>query len=172
MIIQPINETQEQQVCEATFQLLNQTRELYKVNFTNIPVKFDLKGRAAGMYLVKNKQRYIRYNPYLFAKYFDDNLETTVPHEVAHYVTDMLYGLRRIKPHGNEWQSVMRDLGVNPSVTAKYDLTGIPVRQQKRFTYQCNCTSHLLSTVRHNKINLGKAQYHCRYCGTIIRLEI
>lgn len=169
MIIQPINETQQQQVCIETNRLLQKARELYKVNLSGIPVCFDLKGRAAGMYRIKMNQRCIRYNPYLFAKYFDDNMTATVPHEVAHYVTDIIYGLRTIKPHGLEWRNVMRDFGAKPLVTARYDLAGIPVRQQKRFEYQCDCTSHQFSTARHNKVIRGSARYHCRNCGTIIQ---
>jgi SprT protein len=168
MMIQPICETQQQQVCVATNHLLQKARELYNVDFSIIPVNFDLKGRAAGIYRTHGNQRSIRYNPYLFAKYFDDNLVTTVPHEVAHYVTDILFGLHHIKPHGTEWRSVMQDFGIEPQVTGRYDLTGIPIRQQKRFDYQCGCSIHKLSTIRHNKIVKGKARYYCRYCGITI----
>ena len=168
MIVQPINETQQQQVFSETESLLQTARELYKTEFSIIPVNFDLKGRAAGMYRSHGNQHDIRYNPYLFAKYFDDNLATTIPHEVAHYVTDILFGLKNIKPHGNEWRSVMQDFGVEPQVTGQYDLTGIPVKQQRRFDYQCDCTTHKLSTVRHNRIQMGRARYHCRYCRAII----
>lgn len=169
MIIQPIGDTQQQQVCTATNNLLIKAHGLYNVAFSIIPISFDLKGRAAGMYRTHNKQRSIRYNPYLFAKYFDDNLTTTVAHEVAHYITDILFGLRNIKPHGAEWRSVMQDFGIAPQVTGRYDLSGIPLRQQKRFEYQCDCSIHKLSTVRHNKIIKGKARYHCRTCGTAIK---
>ena len=169
MLVKPINKEQQQLVCFATNNFLQTACELYETEFSDIPVSFDLKGRAAGMYRRYNNERSIRYNPYLFAKYFDDNLATTIPHEVAHYVTDILFGLSNIKPHGNEWRSVMQDFGVKPQVTGQYDLTGIPVKQQRRFDYQCGCTKHKLSTVRHNRIQKGKARYHCRYCGTIIK---
>lgn len=169
MIIQPINEAQQQQVCAATRHLLQQACGLYNADFPIIPVSFDLKGRAAGMYRTYKNLRSIRYNPYLFAKYFDDNLTTTVPHEVAHYVTDILFSLRIIRPHGAEWRSVMQDFGAEPEVTGRYDLTGIPLRQQKRFDYRCDCSSHKLSTVRHNKIVKGKALYLCRSCGSAVK---
>ncbi len=55
-----------------------------------VPVRFELQGRAAGMYRVHKGERVIRYNPYIFSKYFDDSLANTVPHEVAHYITDVL----------------------------------------------------------------------------------
>ncbi|MGD8581085.1 MAG: SprT-like domain-containing protein, partial [Gammaproteobacteria bacterium] len=89
---------------------------------------------------------------------------STVPHEVAHYVVDVLYGVMNVRPHGAEWQKVMFSLGAEPSVTGNYDLSGIPVRRQRRHTYQCACTIHQISAVRHNKIRLGKARYFCRYC--------
>lgn len=163
--MQPIAKQQQEQVCRATDACLRQAGKIYHYDFTPVPVRFDLRGRAAGMYRVQHGQRHIRYNPYIFSKYFDDSLVTTVPHEVAHYVTDMLYGLRNIRPHGVEWQEVMRSLGAEPRVTGQYDLQDLPVRRQRRFTYRCDCTTHLLSTCRHNRVHRGKAVYHCRRCG-------
>jgi SprT protein len=170
--IQPINHRQEQQVRLKTSEHIRQASRLYKLNLPMIPVFFDLKGRAAGMYKVDNTKRIIRYNPYLFAKYFEDNVATTVPHEVAHYVVDMLYGAGRVKPHGAEWQQVMLSLGVEPQATGAYDLSGIPVRRQQRHAYQCACTLHHISTARHNKILLGKAHYYCRNCKSALKSAI
>ena len=168
MIINPIDKAQQQLVQLATRKYLEKARKLYNVDFSNITVRFDLKGRAAGMYCVKNNSHSIRYNPYIFAKYFHDNISTTVPHEVAHYVTNMLFPTRRTKPHGIEWRNVMSDFGVKPRVTGQYDLNGIPVKKQKLFTYRCSCTTHKLSTTRHNKIQSDTARYHCRSCGSVI----
>jgi len=61
------------------------------------------------MYRANKNHRVIRYNPYIFAKSFEDNLGLTVPREVAHYVTDMMFGHSR--PHGKEWHEVMRAFG-------------------------------------------------------------
>ena len=130
-----------------------------------IPVLFDLTGKSAGMYRVKAGQRVIRYNPYVFAKYFDDNFSETIPHEVAHYVTDILNGLRSIKPHGAEWKSVMQVFGVAANRTANYDLTGLPVRNFQSFVYHCGCQNYELTSRRHNKILKGTGHYMCRECG-------
>lgn len=169
--IKPISKVQERQVIDATQACLHQARDIHQVNFRTIDVRFDLKGRAAGMYRVQRRKRVIRYNPYLFAKYFDHNLQTTVPHEVAHYVTDMLFGLRNIQPHGRQWQAIMHSLGAEPLVTGDYDLTGIPVRRQRRFNYQCSCSEHQVSTVRHNRVMRGDMKYLCRSCHTEIRFQ-
>lgn len=167
--VQPIDDLQQSQVRETTHEYIHRAGRLFEHRFSLIPVVFDLKGRAAGMYRVHGRERVIRYNPWLFARYFEDNLNTTVPHEVAHYVTDVLYGIKRIKPHGAEWRSVMSALGAAPDVTGRYDLTGIPTRRQQRHAYHCDCTTHQLSSVRHNRMLNGKTRYYCRYCKSVIR---
>ena len=168
MIIQPLDEQQQEQVRRATMACLQQAEQMFQFALEAVAVTFDLTGSAAGMYRVRRGERAIRYNPYIFAKYFENNLAATVPHEVAHYVTDRLYGLRNIRPHGVEWKTVMRSLGAEPRVTARYDLTGVPVRRQRRFSYRCECSTHRLSTCRHNKIQRGQSSYRCRRCGSAI----
>jgi SprT protein len=170
-LIEPINQQQMQQVVESTHDYLQRAAELFARSFAQIPVHFDLRGRAAGMYTVRSGVAKIRYNPHIFAKYFSSSLHTTVPHEVAHYVTDQLYGLHNIRPHGREWQQVMRAFGVRPQATGNYDLTGVPVRRQRRFSYQCACREHQLSCVRHNKIQRRQMRYLCQLCGTLIRFS-
>jgi len=156
-------------VVEATRRSIAQAAVLFGCELAEIPVSFELRGRAAGMYRVRGRQREIRYNPHIFARYFSDNLANTVPHEVAHYVTDVLHGLRRVRPHGPEWRAVMRALGAEPVATCRYDLAGLPVRRQQRFSYRCACTTHSLSTVRHKRIQGGRVRYHCRRCQTPLR---
>ncbi len=162
--MQPIGNRQRQQVCAATRACLARAAGICRIQLPAVEIRFDLSGRAAGMYRVHRGRRWIRYNPYIFARYFDEGLAETVPHEVAHYATDVLHGLGNIRPHGVEWQALMRALGATPRATARYDLTGIPVRRQRRFSYRCNCNTHRLSTRRHNRICRGHAAYVCRRC--------
>jgi len=168
VIIQPLDEQQHEQVRRATVNCLQQAGQLFQFSPQSVAVTFDLTGSAAGMYRVRGAERVIRYNPYIFAKFFANNLAVTVPHEVAHYVTDRLYGLRNIRPHGAEWKTVMHSLGADPSVTARYDLSGVPVRRQRRYSYRCECSTHQLSSCRHNKIQRGQSSYLCRRCGSAI----
>jgi len=167
-LIEPITVEQEQQVIKATADYIRRASRLYQHDFAQVPVVFDLKGRAAGMYIVSGRgktiTRKIRYNPWLFAKYYDENLRDTVPHEVAHGAA---VGWRRKKvlPHGNEWRSVMAAFGADDSVTSSFDLSGIPCRQQKTILYHCQCREHQLGVRRHNKVQRNSATYSCRYCG-------
>ena len=168
MIVEPIDGRRREQVCRATDDCIRRAEHLFDLRPQRVPVVFDLQGKAAGMYRVRGGARLIRYNPYIFAKYFQDSLDVTIPHEVAHYVTDRLYGLRNVRPHGREWKTVMAALGADARVSAPYDLVGVPVRRQRRFTYQCGCRTHQLTSCRHNRVSRGQAAYVCRRCGSAI----
>lgn len=174
--ILPVDHHQQAEVVAETQRYIALAGRLFGRTFAEIDVSFDLKGRAAGMYVVSRRgwrvSRKIRYNPWLFAKYYRENMAETVPHEVAHYVVDCLYGgeVRRdlgraVCPHGVEWQAVMAAFGVEPRVRASFDLTGIPVRKQATVAYRCDCRQHQLGIRRHNKVLRGTAQYLCRACG-------
>lgn len=174
--VSPLSTEQKQEVVQQTQNYIKQAADLYNLNAKKIDITFNLKGHAAGMYRIKasknrffiRQQREIRYNDYIFSKYFYDNFATTIPHEVAHYVTDMIYGLKNIKPHGKEWKAVMLAFNADASVTANYDLSGIPLKKQSLFTYQCDCREHQLSTIRHNKIKKCHHQYYCRSCKQVL----
>lgn len=165
MNVEPIDQAQRQLVIAATEDYVHRASDLLDRSFAPVPVAFDLTGRAAGMYRVRWERRLIRYNPYIFAKYFDDNLAVTVPHEVAHYVTDIVHGLKNIRPHGRQWQALMAAFGAEASRTCSYDLTGVPLRRHKRHSYRCACTTHQLTSRRHNKLQRNQVRYLCRYCG-------
>ena len=164
MMIEPISRELEQEVICATERYIQEASSLFNHPFRMIPIHFNLKGLSAGMYCVKGTERMIRYNPFHFAKYFQINLTETVPHEVAHYITDILYGLNKIRPHGEEWQTIMQRFGVEPKVSCDYDMAGIPVRKNKTHEYFCGCKIHHLTTYRHNRIRRRRAQYYCLSC--------
>lgn len=171
-LIDPISPYQQQHVVSETERYLSIASEFFDCTIPAIPVLFNLKGRAAGMYKTGMGSRQIRFNPYLFAKYFQDNLANTVPHEVAHYVSDVIYGLKRIRPHGKEWQRIMQLYGVEAQRTHHFDMQGIPLRQQQRFTYQCDCQLYQLTTRRHNLIQKRERRYFCRHCHSELNLRI
>lgn len=171
--IKPIGIAEQEQVLEQTEHFIRLGGELFGREFEPIPIYFDLKGRTAGMYKVTGRgrrvKRQIRYNPWIFAKYYENNLTVTVPHEVAHYLVDCVYGLRNVRPHGPEWKRVMDYFGVDNRATSTFNLDGIPTRKHQQIDYQCGCKTHQLGIRRHNKVARGEANYLCRYCGDILR---
>jgi len=184
--IQPINAEQQAKVVQRVGYYIEMASDLYEQKFSDIDVVFNLRGKAAGMYRCYSPKsarhrllnvlgaasrpikREIRFNPWLFAKYPEDSYDNTIPHEVAHYLSDCLYGLNRIKPHGHEWKSIMRNLGAEPTVRGSYTLEGIPVRNIKRYGYACACRQVQLTSYRHQKIQKGTQQYRCRDCNEIL----
>ena len=174
-MVEPITETQKEEVIAETARYIHRASSLFGRHFEEIPVIFDLKGRSAGMYKVKarngdTQQKMIRYNPYIFSKYYEENFSSTIPHEVAHYITHILYSSKRVSPHGDEWRDVMLKFGVEPRRTGQWNLDGIPQRLYKKYEYSCACRSHQLTSRRHLKIQRDKARYLCRYCGDLLQV--
>jgi SprT protein len=139
-------------------------------------ITFDLSGTTAGQYrrtigAFGRAQHRLRFNPYLLAKHFDESLVTTVPHEVAHYAVAVRYRDHRVSPHGCEWREAMALLGAPAEVTHALDVSDVPRRRQRQWTYRCACAEHRLSTTRHNRVLQG-ARYYCRRCrDLLVRLK-
>ncbi|MFK8069145.1 MAG: SprT-like domain-containing protein [Gammaproteobacteria bacterium] len=168
--IEPIDDSQQLIVIDRQNELIELAASEVGKKIPQIEIKFDLSGRTAGMYCSHKRQRWIRYNPYIFAKYFEENFKTTIPHEVAHYLVDHIYRLRRA-PHGKEWRSMMHLLGCEPETTHKFDLEGVPVKRQQRHLYRCSCQEHQLSSTRHNRAQIRgqkKRDYFCRNCREVL----
>ncbi|MDM3871217.1 SprT-like domain-containing protein [Porticoccus sp. W117] len=162
----PIDDARQHQVVTETQRYIQLANHELDCLIEDIPVLFDLKGQVAGMYRMvgrgKKVQRVIRYNPWLFAKYWDDNFTTTIPHEVAHYVAEQLFG--KVQPHGVEWKNLMDLFGADSARTCQFDMAGIPGRKVKTVAYRCQCRQHQLSLIRHNRVVRKGARYLCRFC--------
>ncbi|ORU91542.1 MAG: metallopeptidase [Cycloclasticus sp. symbiont of Bathymodiolus heckerae] len=167
MIIE-LDQKEQQQVVDETTKYIDLANNLFETNYPTIPITFDLKGHTIGMYKQGRGERLIRYNSPIFAKFFDANLRDTVPHEVAHYIVDMHYGARNIRPHGKEWRSMMERFNADASRTADYDLSDMPKRSYSSIAYRCDCKVHQLGIRRHNKVIQGKMSYSCRHCGDVL----
>ncbi|RZO19195.1 MAG: metallopeptidase (SprT family) [SAR92 clade bacterium] len=168
-LITPVSEDQRLQIVEATNSCVEKAGNIFSRHFSLLTIDFDLRGKCAGMYQVSGRKRRIRYNPWIFAKYYEESLINTVTHEVAHYVVDSIWGIRHVKPHGKEWRDTMFAMGVEPIVTGSYDLEGIPTRQYRRYSYQCDCRTHDLTSLRHRKIVEKGAIYRCQLCHSPLK---
>jgi SprT protein len=104
---------------------------------------------------------YLRHHP-------EAMLHETVAHELAHLVVFHLHPRRRLPPHGDLWQQVMREwFGVEPQRTHRFDADVVRARRQRRWRYACACREHDLTTVRHRRAERG-ARYLCRACGSTL----
>jgi SprT protein len=162
--IQPIDASRRREVERETRHYVERASVLLDFAFKPVPVVFDLRGSIAGMFRAEGQRRWIRYNPWIFARHYRENLTNTVPHEVAHYVVHELYRPGQVKPHGPQWRAVMAAFGAEPRVTFDLDLEGVPRRRQQRHSYRCQCGVHAVSTTRHNRVQQGRGVYRCRHC--------
>lgn len=163
-----------QRCIHTTSRLLKEGCRLLGVSLpAAVEVDFTLKGTTSGRVYWSRTAGTVRfricYNLAVLRQNGDRFLSRTPAHEVAHLLVFLKWG-GAVKPHGKEWQSVMRLLGVAPediSYAHSYDMTGVPVRRHRRFEYECGCVGepHRVSTRIHNKIRNGVSTYRCQRCG-------
>ena len=177
-IIAPIDWKMQRDVIKHTYHYIQIGSQLFNKKFDLIPVLFNLSGRSAGMYRwkssamnKKDKLGLIRYNPWIFAKHYEENFMVTVPHEVAHYLARCIYG-NKLKPHGPEWKAIMENFGANNTVTINFNMEGIPTRRYRKFKYYCSCMIHQLGIRRHNKCLNNQASYLCTICHSKLNLSM
>jgi SprT protein len=141
--------------------------------YNNITIKrpiliFRHCGRRAGVCCLRFHQWYVVINVDLVNKSatYDEQLNCTLPHEVAHAISFTIFG-HDISPHGYEWRKIMRWLDVNPERCHDMDMTGVKVRRQQRFGYTCGCHGKVyhLTTVKHNQHQRG-LYFVCNLCKT------
>ncbi|MGD8266124.1 MAG: SprT-like domain-containing protein [Chromatiales bacterium] len=166
-----LDERQKKQVLAEVRHCIEKANRALGCNLSQPDIRFDLRGRAAGQFCLRQECLQLRFNSALFARYFEENLAQTVPHEVAHYLVYALYmraGRKRVKPHGPEWQSMMRLLDAAPVTRHNFSLDGLPVRREQRFAWRCDCRSHSIAKRTHLRMLRGE-QRICITCGTLLQ---
>ncbi|MBL3598487.1 MAG: SprT-like domain-containing protein [gamma proteobacterium endosymbiont of Lamellibrachia anaximandri] len=161
----------QQTVLARTKALLERAGQHFGQPVPEVEINFELKGQAAGMarFPALDKPQ-IRYNAHLLDENADDFLKQTVPHEVAHVIARAYYS-RNIRPHGTEWQSVMHFFGAEASRCHSYDTQRASTRKLQQFRYACGCSEHLLTSIRHKRIQAG-LRYSCRKCKNPLELVV
>ncbi|HAA46675.1 MAG TPA: metallopeptidase [Halomonas sp.] len=123
-------------------------------------VWLDLRGAAAGQAHLGRGG--LRLNPILLGENRRAFFDEVIPHEMAHWLVFHLKDGPRLKPHGREWKTVMRELfGLAPRVTHRFD---IQQAQPTPYGYQCDCQIHRFTARRHALVVSGR-HYRCRHCA-------
>ena len=155
-------------VRERTLRLLAEASVWLRIPPPKASIRFDLRGRSAGQArLASREPALIRYNSALLLANPEDFLGSTVPHEVAHLAAFARHG-PLIRPHGAEWEAIMRHFGVEPKRCHAYDVTGLKTRALRELDYHCTCRDHRLTSIRHHRVLAGQT-YICRQCGSPLR---
>lgn len=161
----PPDDAVEQKVQSTIYTLQEKLGDPYNITIKAPTVTYDLKGTTAGMAVFDRltKTGNIRINnALLYTDHYEDMIQDTVPHEVAHIVARQVYG--NIKPHGKEWQYVMALLGLSATRCHDYDVTHS--RTHIKFTYTCRCGPiHKVGSALHTKMQSGRHRT-CKACRT------
>ena len=107
-------QAQMEQIKAKVAECVERANRTFNITLPNVTVRFDLKGRAAGIAMVRYGQYILRFNVNHMAlggKTWEHLLNDTVPHEVAHLVCyfNPMLGSR----HDNGWKRVCIALGGN-----------------------------------------------------------
>ena len=149
------------------YDILDKADKIYPGNgfstlVTPVTYRTDMKTTAGFAYPSLKR---IELNATIFLANIENFFDDTIPHELAHILTRMLYPTAK-QSHGPEWKSVMRNLGFSPTRCHSYDVTSINRDNAKLSRYTCQCNDgtkeFFLSKILHNKINKG----HFRICVT------
>lgn len=107
----------------------------------HIDIRYDLKGRAAGMAGGTSRSRltgkvmglYLRFNREAIEKNWEDMVKQTIPHEIAHLVA---YSFPQLGAdhHNWKWAQIDRALGGTGERCHRMELT--PGRKTSRFVYK------------------------------------
>lgn len=145
-------------------------RRHFKITLPESTIDFSLRGRCAGQAKITHKgEASLRINLQLLAENLEDFLKQTIPHEVAHLAVNWQARKQRIRPrpHGPEWQAVMRDcFGLEPIRCHSYQTTAARV-VPRNFLYRCNCREHRLTSIMHKRIS-SCYQALCKKCKTTL----
>ena len=143
---------------------LNIAREKFPDHsFLEPKVRMDLTGKVAGVFSNKPTPS-IRFNLALMLENKEIFLKSTVPHEVAHFVVNVI--APNELPHGVVWQAIMKLFGVsNPKTYHSYKVAP-PKRRKRPYIYRCSCQEHLFTKQKHGYVNRG-VSYTCRRCKGI-----
>ena len=128
-------------------------KALYGVDLSDLNVRFDLRGKAAGQAGQRGEMRFIRLNTDMIENdSFNHLIEQTIPHEIAHIVCIMRpmlgYG------HNAGWKRVCKTLGGNGETYHTQPVK--PARRTRKFVYITSSGRPVqVSLQRHKAIQNG-----------------
>lgn len=132
----------------------------------NVDIRLDIRGyRCAGQAIRKGFQFSLRFHPDAVLKHWDEMVNNTIPHEVAHTVCQMRPELGR--NHDAGWKKICRALGGDDARTHTLEFGEKPNRPE----YWYKTTTGYLINVgpqRHAKLQRGHG-YRVRGNGALKR---
>jgi SprT protein len=116
----------------------------------------------------------IRFSKKLWPRASEKERYETVVHEVCHLVAFHMAAMasKRIKPHGPEWQSLMRECGAAPDRCHDIDNSDLRRKPKNRVHATCGCEKgHYLTPYKAGLVAAGYL-YTCRACRQSLKVPL
>lgn len=151
--------TPQQQIIDKCKAVFVKAKELYGMELLDkVGIRFDLKGRSAGMACRRGTQYYMRFNrDMLTREAFEHVINDTVPHEIAHIVCFMNRSLG--SNHDAGWARVCRQLG------------GSGARTHDEEVVYGKGTTYEYTTDRGHKVRMGDRHHAVVQAGRTLRYK-
>lgn len=159
---------------------LRKASDMYGIDLTDTEVSFNIRGRCGGRAIAscntigkgRDKQIFnvhdlrLQFNATAIDLYYDEMVNETIPHEVAHLVCYMRTELGN--SHDAGFMRVCKALGGSGARTHSMDLPN--AKTMRKFTYRASCGTEIeLSTSRHKRLQMGQVSHYMvnATCGEI-----
>lgn len=138
--------------------------ERRSIDFSSIEIRFSLRGKTAGTATFYDEtKKILNFNMILARDNFDDFIDRTVDHEVAHIYEQEFFTTK--ENHGETWKNLMILIGKNPEQYHHYSLNSIASfsNKGKVLCEKCGNEFYISNTIM-EKITTG-LKYHHKNCG-------
>lgn len=123
----------------------------------DLPIVFVARGNAAGMAKWRKSRDGMQFNIEFsidaIQKDWDDMVNDTIQHEMAHIVDYAIHG--RSNHHNHVWKRIAHRLGCTGKTT--HNIAVQKARRSKKYVYVASCGREFeASSVRHKRIQSGR----------------
>lgn len=146
------------------------TNAFEKFNITHIApedviVRCDIRGKVAGQCRRRGSEYTLRFNMEALTKYYDEQVNSTLPHEVAHLVCMIRPELG--KNHDAGWQRVAIALGDVNAAERTHSMDLSAGKAKTEYEYNVNGNTVMLGPKRHARTQRGQVTYRHNRFGSI-----
>ena len=118
-----------------------------------------------------NRGLEVDYHAKALEHYGLERFQKTLAHEFCHIL--QFVNRPGDKAHGIYFYRCMSILGFTNLKNSYHDfdlraVTGKPRRKQRRWEYKCDCQTHKIATVTHNRVQRGQQSRICKSCRATI----